>query len=657
MIEAPQSFSFSDSSPTNTVTLRQTFGIYPNFIQAIACDLEQVCQRYHVCAILYQMDATMISNFPNGVRKTITYHVYYTALDDCRIDNVFYDELLGHLTGTLRMSPYVSQVFLQSLRLGFNKPDARVDNLIERYGLHTQHDVLDEIRQLVLNLTQEQRRRIETIVAKNATFNAILPNMLLLNVTNCIQQESLSIKYADTQDQKTLLDLGCDVSTSSTIDDDIEDNDDADDDDNAIEIGDIAAADNSSSNDQKFKRFMPEIDFNQHYYYCSYGGRSVVVVEANIQLGVFNTLILKNLIAFFLVLTMEVDQLHIVLYIEKSRFQQFSKTRILGKILQYRIRNSSFELSDELRIDYDIDMNVPRLYGTAPLVVANTRYIKDSFKSKIKATQMYLIVCGRALRRFMTDWSCICKILRILMSPYDGNTFYHVLVYIHDADVHFLYDYLPKHGLDGEPCRCSNADKARDLATLPHAQKLWLLRPCVELQFHTHFDWTILKISNDFARRPDAKNLFQLYDVFESGKLKIARLLDTKVFKSSIENLATYKFFSETGLLYPFQHEELYALTLVKMYRVVYRCILLPLTKLDKVTAKSLLPSKYQLTSAFIDDPLTPTTSVRGPQSARNLKSVENSDKMFDTKVINVTMLMNSYNLCGSESIENSIKM
>nr|QXE96919.1 hypothetical protein [Drosophila-associated salivary gland hypertrophy virus] len=169
-----------------------------------------------------------------------------------------------------------------------------------------------------------------------------------------------------------------------------------------------------------------------------------------------------------------------------------------------------------------------------------------------------------------------------------------------------------------------------------------------------------MKIHNDFLRRPQALNIFKLYDIYETGKLKIAHLLDTKVFKTTIENMTTFKFYNETGLLYPFQtsgHEELYIYTLIKMTRIVYRCIVLPLTKLERLTSKNLLPSKYLLTYAFIDDPLTPTTSVRGPQSTRNLKSIESSDRMYDTKVINVTMLMNSFNLCGSESIENSIRL
>lgn len=168
----------------------------------------------------------------------------------------------------------------------------------------------------------------------------------------------------------------------------------------------------------------------------------------------------------------------------------------------------------------------------------------------------------------------------------------------------------------------------------------------------------MLKIHNDFVRRPRASNIFRLYDIYEGGKLKIAHLLESKVFKTTIENITTFKFYHETGLLYPFQasgHEELYIYTLIKMTRIVYRCIVLPLTKLEKLNAKQLLPSKYPLTYAFIDDPLTPTTSVRGPQSTRNLKSIESSERLFDTKVINVTMLMNSFNLCGSESVENSI--
>lgn len=660
LVEAPRHFAFTQPY-VNRLTLRQTFNLYPNFIQYIAVDLEKILQTYRVVSILYSLDSTKMNNFPNGSKQTITYYIYYTTLDDCIIDNVFYDELLTHLTKKLGMSYYVAQVFLQALRHGFNKPDKRIDSIVNEFKLKTQHDDLEEIRHLILNLSLEQKIKIETLVAKNSTFNSILPNMLLLNVTNCIQQESLSIKHSDGKDDMEYEHIA--VSNGVNGSDIDNNNNDDDDDDYDANEGDCTKMDidlNKEINDdaKRFKTYIPHTEFHQHNYYCSYG--SVVIVEADIQLSVFHNLIIKNLIAAFWVKRMYVDQLHIYMYIDKSKFNLLSKIRICGKILQYKIHQINYNIDlDQVPINYNIDMNVQQLYSTAPLVMANIKMLKDSFKTKLKVIQLYVVVCEQKLHKLMTEWRCICKIIRIITSPFNKNTFYHTQIHIHEHDIDFIYRYLPNIGLDGTPCKCIANDKANTML-LPHSQKLWQMRSCIELLYHTHFDWTILKIHNDLVRRPNANNIFKLYDVYDSGKLRIAHLLETKVFKTAIENLTTFRLYNQTGLLFPFQtsgYEQLYTYTLIKMTRVVYRCIAMPLIKLERLSTKSLLPSKYILTYSFIDDPLTPTISVRGPQSTRNLKSIETSGKMFDTKVINVTMLMNSFNLCGSESNENKIKV
>lgn len=645
--EAPRTFKF-DKPTVNRTTFRQTINLYPNFIQKIANDLEYICQQYNVVAILYRDDTTMMNNFSNGVHKDITYYVYYTNMNDCIIDNVFYDELLHHLTTNMKMSYYVAQVYLQALRIGYNKQDPRIESLITKYNLPTSADKLDDIRTRILNMTTSQKEKIEINVAKNSTYNSILPNMILLNVTNCTQQESLSIKH-DASDAKNNYQLPPSTSEEVLEKMDIDDN---------IEEDDVVSKYDISHDQCKFKSYTKNIEFQQHYHYCSYG--RVFIVEADMQRSVFDSLILKNLILAFFITESVVDQLHVFLYIDKNRFEQFSKIRIHGKILQYA-RQTEFNLNIELsNIYYNIDFNIPRLFSAAPLVIAQTRNIKESFKTKVKSIQIYLIVCSTALHKILSDWICVCKILRVITSPYGGNVLFHAVIFINENDTDFLYTYLPDNGLDNTPCVCSRQTAVRRPEKLPHSQKLWLSRPCIEILFHTHFDWTILKIQSDFMRRQHAQNIFCLYDIYDTSKSRIAQLLESKVFKATIENMTTFKFFNETGLLYPFDktgQEEVYIHILMRMTRIVYRCIVMPLLKLEKLTPKNLLPSKFMLTCAFIDDPLTPTTSVRGPQSTRNLKSIEVQDKMFDTRVINVTMLMNSFNLCGSESIENSIKM
>lgn len=648
LVEVPDSFKFVNAT-VNHLSLRQTINLYPNFIQKIANELERLYKSYRIVAILYNTRMTMMNNFPNGVHKNITYYVYYTTMDDCVIDNVFYEELLNHLTDNLKMSYYVAQVFLQSLRHGFNKPDERISSIVSNYGLRTRHDDLDEIRRLVLNLSAEQKRKIEMFVAKNSTFDSILPNMLLLNVTNCIQQESLSIKHADAKNDTTENEFASSSSLPACSSDGYENEDD-----------EAPAQQQPQHIEHKFRSYTPHMEFQQHFYYCSYG--SVVIVDADMRMATFNSLILKNIVLAFLVAEKKVDQIHVYLYIDERKFDQFSKIHIHGKILQFRRHNNFVIDTRSLQISYSIDMSLPYLYSTAPLVIAHAlKSTKETFKSKVKAIQLYLIVCTRLLHKILGDWNCICKVLRIIASPYDSSVFYHVLVFINDNDTDFLYEYLPAHGMDNSPCRCSASTQHQPPPIrLPHSQKLWQSRPCVEILFHTHFDWTLLKIHNDFMRRPAALNIFQLYDVYETGKSRIAHLLESKVFKATIDNLTTFKFFHETGLLYPFEtsgHEELYIYTLIKMTRIVYRCFVLPLTKLDRLTSRKLLPSKFPLTYAFIDDPLTPTTSVRGPQSTRNLKSVESTERLFDTKVINVTMLMNSFNLCGSEDSQNAMQI
>lgn len=752
LLEAPSYFKFIRETDVNKISFNQSLNIFPNFFQYIANDLELLYRSCQVVAILYHIDTTMMNNFPNGTKKTITYYTYYTTMDDCIIDNIFYDELIHHLVGKMKMSAYVAQVFLQSLRQGFNKPDTRIDALVHNYNIQTHHDNLADIRRRVLNLSQEQKCCIETLVAKNSTFNAILPNMLLLNVTNCIQQESLSIKYADnkmdmndieihennnisspssslSKNEKTKKQLKkrqihniiandtwhnniTETNKSKTkltkqsgqniadktfeqlsrmdIDDDNAANDDNNNNNDYNAVNDditnlettttnVQSSTTTTTNKLNFQTYIKNMELQQHWYYCSYG--NVVIVEAKILMSTFNNLIMKNIVLAFIVKSIEVDQLDIFLYIDKEKFNQFSKIHIRGKILQYKICNKNYYIdTKEIAISYNIDMKIPILYSTAPLVIANTKTLKETFRSKIKLIQMYLIVCEQSLHKILNDWKCICKILRTIISPYNNQAvFHHILVYINDSDTDFLYSYLPEHGMNNQPCKCTifssintaatdddddhemiNNNKNTDVTKLPHSQKLWYIRPCIEILFHTHFDWTMLKIHADFLRRPTATNIFQLYDIYEGGKLKIAQLLETKVFKATIENMTTFKFFNETNILYPFHasgHEELYIYTLIKMTRIVYRCIVLPLTKLEKFTTKNLLPSKYILTYAFIDDPLTPTTSVRGPQSTRNLKSIESLERKFDTKVINVTMLMNSFNLCGSESIENTIKI
>lgn len=681
LLEAPK--HFSPAANSSVLTLRQSYNIFPNFIQCIAADLEKICRRYRIVAILYQTDSVMMNNFPNGTEKTITYYVYYTSLEDCHIDDVFFGELLQHLTTKLGMSYYVAQVFLQSLRHGFNKPDARVDALVRDHKLNTEHDNLEEIRRLVLQLRPDQKRKIEMLVHRNSTFNAILPNMLLLNVTNCIQQDSLSIKHDTTKANKAASSSSSSsvssltsIATTNTSKDGTDDEDEngEDDNDDIFSLTSTTSSSSSSSSDDiKFRTYVDGIELLQHHYYCSYG--DCVVVEADIQLSVFNKLIMKNLIAAFLIKSIRVDQLHCFLYIDVDKFSLFSKVRVHGKILQYKIRNQRFNPCT-VDISYNIQMHVPHLYGAAPLIIGNTKTLNETFKSKIKVVQMYLIVCENLLRRILAQWNCICKIVRVLASPYtESAVFYHILIYVHETNIDFLYRYLPANGLGCGPCKCtpSLSFALPSTSSLPtHSQQMWYMRPCAEILFHTHFDWTVAKIHNDYVRycrqfvdgNADNANvdIFRLYDIHETGNsLSIAHLLETKVFKATIENMTTFRFFNETGLLYPFSttgHEELYIYTLIKMTRIVYRCIVLPLIKMGgRLSTKNLVPSKFSLNFAFIDDPLTPTTSVRGPQTTRNLKSIETSDKVFDTKVINVTMLMNSYNLCGSESVENAIKM
>lgn len=442
VVEAP--YKLPITATINQCSFHQSLNIYPNFLQHISRQLEQTYQQYStVCAILYRIHTRMMNNFPNGIKHTITYYVYYTNMDDCRIDDVFYDELLHHLVVNMKMSSYVSQVFLQSLRNGFNKPDHRIDGLCRNYNLATHHDNLQEIRRLVLNLSPEQKRKIETIVTRNSTFNAILPNMLLLNVTNCIQQESLSIKHSSENGGSTSR-----LSIPKDSDNEEEDNNDE------LEDESMTTVTDTDTNVGTFRSYIPDMEIQQHCYYCSYG--NVVIVEANIQQNVFQNLITKNIIAAFLVNKVYVDQLHIFLYIAKDKFEQFSKIRIQGKILQYKIHNNNYFLdAQNIAIFYNIDYQIPQLYSTASMVIANTQSLKETFKSKTKIIQIYLICCGRLLHRFMQDWNCICKILRIITSPFDSTkVFYHCLVYIHESDTDFLYDYLPKHGFDTDPCHC-----------------------------------------------------------------------------------------------------------------------------------------------------------------------------------------------------------
>lgn len=673
LFEAPSQYKFVKDT-VNYASLRQSLNIYPNFIQQISIQLEELYKTYNnIVCILYRSESIMMNNFPNGVKNNITYYIYHTDLYDCKIDDTFYDELLSHLVDNVKMTPYVSQVFLQSLRNGFNKHDPRINDTIAEYNLQTHHDDLDEIKRMVLNLRSDQKQRIETLVSKNSTFNSILPNMLLLNVTNCIQQESLSIKHSDSLKSENVQLNAAPSSSSSlpTIEMDDDDNMDFDvgNDDvtssstSIVPPPSASASSSSSSNGECSDKFMSYINhctkFKQHYYYCSYG--DVVIVEAHIQLSTFNSLVLKNIIlAFWVNKHVGVDQLHVYLYIDAKKFKYFSKIHIRGKILQYVVRKECYALNPEkTQIHYNIDFGEAKIFSTASMVVTNVRLSKDTFKPKIKAIQVYLIVCRLKLHIILSEWNCICKIIRIVTSPFNSkNVFYHTIVYINEYDVDFLYEFLPDIGMNSTPCLCNGTHYSAD-EKLPHSQKLWLTRPCVEILFHTHFDWTILKINSDFYRKPYAADIYKLYDIFEAGKTKDAKLLNSPVFRATIENLTTFKFFHETGLLYPFEssgREELYIYTLIKMMRIVYRCLVLPLSKLEKLTLKTLIPSKFVFTYAFIDDPLTPTTSVRGPQSTRNLKSIESSERMFDTKVINVTMLMNSFNLCGSEDIENSIK-
>lgn len=668
LIEVPRTFVFRNKNTVNFTSLRQTTAcVYPNFVQKIAIDLERLAQQYNIVAILYKNESTIMNNFPNGAQNNITYYVYYTNLYDCMIDNVFYDELLTHLVRKVKMTPYAAQVFLHALRNGFNKPEPRIESLIDEHSLKTQPDSLDEIRQLVLNLRADQKDKIETLIAKNSTFNSILPNMLLLKVTNCTQQESLSIKHSSTSSstssavpvvaQKQRMDLDGD--------DEDEDNEEMDYEDGSTTTTattTTAAPLAMDTLSEKIVSFDSECkQFKQHYYYCSYG--EVEIVEARIQMSTFNTLVLKNIIVAFVVKAkIDVDSIHCYLYVDVNKFKYFSKLRVQGKILQFK-RHKRYTIDPLVTpLRYDIDFDERKIFfSSASIVIEHLKASKDAFKPKIKTIKMYLVVCENKLHRILSAWSCICKIIRVITSPFnEQSVFYHVLLFVNEYDTDLLYDFLPDNGMDNTPCPCHDNVSVRSNIKLPHAQKLWLARPCIEMLFHTHFDWTILKIQSDFQRRPDCVDIFRLYDIFESGKTKIAKLLDAQVFKVTIENLTTFKFYNETGLLYPFEasgHEELYVYTLLKMTRIVYRCILLPLTKLERLTAKNLIPSKYPLTYAFIDDPLTPTTSVRGPQSTRNLKSVEDSERMFDTKVINVTMLMNSFNLCGSEDIENTIKI
>lgn len=713
LLEVPPSFKFDRPENCNCVELHQSLNLYPNFIQKIARDLERLYKTHKIVAILYRCNTTMANNFPNGIKRQITYYVYYTTMDDCVIDDMFYDQLLTHLTGKLGMSYYVAQVFLQSLRHGYNKPDQRIDNLINKYQLQTHSDNLADIRQRVLNLTSEQKRKIETLVTKNSTFNSILPNMLLLNVTNCTQQESLSIKYMESKNgndhtmPQPSQQQPPPPQPPNDDDDDVDDVNDYDDivEDNGNEeysdiisttIDDIVTTTTSSQQQQqhigdanmKFKSYLggcrndANFNFQQHTYYCSYMCGKCVIVSINITHVTFNMLIMRNIALAFYIVSTTVGHMNVYFYIDKSKFDQFAKIRIRGKILQYTIHDDNFSLDPRnVEINYRggaaaainfTGRKLEKLFSTAPLVVLNTKSMKDSFKTKIKIIQLYLIVCKTKLHCILENWNCICKVLRIITSPYNnGKVFYHILIYINELDTEFLYNYLPTNGMDNSPCLCDDDDDddanegaaastATNILKLTHSQKLWLSRPCIDILFHTHFDWTIMQIHNDFLRRPNSRNIFRLYDVFETGKLEIAHLLETKVFKATIENLTTFKFFHETGFLYPSEtsgYEEMYIYTLIKMARIVYRCIVLPLSKMETLVAKTLIPSKFPLTYNFIDDPLTPTTSVRGPQSTRNLKSIESSDRLFDTKVINVTMLTNSFNLCGSESSENTINM
>lgn len=659
LIQVPRSFKF-DKSYVNHITFRQSNNLYPNFLQIISTALEQLYKQYNIVAILYNEDTIIMHNFPNGTQKHITYYVYYTTMDDCLIDNIFYDELLEHLVTNVKLSYYESQVFLQSLRQGFNKPDTRIQNIIESFKLKTRSDNLNEIRSRILNLNVQQKNQIQKLVAKNSTFNSILPNMLLLNVTNCIQQESLSIKHANSKTDKNASSLngGCGGTMKNSpnkIICDMEEYNNNDESDHDLEMK-IQTTNNTQ---QMFKSYIHENDFQQHVYYCSYG--EVKIIETHINVSTFNNLITRNIICGFYVKTIKIDQMHVFLYVNIDKFSIFSKIRIHGKILQYTIHGNYNINPQKQLISYEIDFKIPKFYSTAPLIIANTNFVKDSFKPKVKIIQLYLIVCPRILHKILHEWICVCKINRIITSPYYGNIFYHILLYINDADTSFIYDFLPDNGVNVTACRCySDTSRTFDNTKIPHSQKLWQTRPCVEILFHTHFDWTIMKIHDDFVRKSYATNIFQLYDIFETGKNKIATLLESKIFKVSIENLTTFKFFQETGILYPFEvsgHEELYIYTLIKMTRIVYRCIVLPLIKIEKLSVKNLISSKFALSYIFIDDPLTPTTSVRGPQSTRNLKSVENVENFFDTKVINVTMLMNSFNLCGSDNIKNQIKL
>lgn len=644
----------------NTISFRHS-EFHPNFIAQIAPVLQQQINIGRpIRALLFYKDSTLLHTFDNGMSSRIMYYAYATNEAELAIDNFIFDELRTYLKSTNTMSDFILDVFLATIHNGFIQPDERVENILSKVNLPAEHDNIERLRNAILSMPHSKLVSIGNMISKNASFGSMLPNMLLMTETNCAQQESLSIKY-DSSSSKSK-DQTTQAVTPTKYDDDMDEVTSKDDDDDYDEEEEVCG----DATVENFHTYSMDVgfEFKNNHYYCSYHGVQLFVVETTITQTLLRILIQKNFVIAYRVIWSKLDAVCVWLYVNEEKSKQFINMKYKRELIQFtRIEHEDVADASLLQYRYDSSMSAGgNLYSAAILKVKLFTIPKDSFNMKNKLVEIYVVVCPQLLQRILLNWHCIAKIVRTVTCPIRKINFLHVILYVDSTSVsemQLLTDFLPKNG---EMCRCA-WDEEENTRMYKHAEQLWLTRPCSQIMFHTYFHWIIERINQQLQQRlqtqPDGVNLFQLYDINETDERgRIANLLEHRTFKVAIKNMVTFRFYHSSGSLYPIDTErhELYILTTMKVTRIIYKCVVKNILKLDKFTPKTIVSSKFTFHNTTADDPLTPAVSERAPQYMRNIVNTRNPSQSYSTNVINVCMLMNSYNLCGSEAVENEIK-
>ncbi|AMB48718.1 nucleocapsid protein [Glossina pallidipes salivary gland hypertrophy virus] len=611
--------------------IRKTNAIAANIYDSMVMywvQIEKIPIEYLHC-IIYSSKNKLLSSFSNGQQEEINMIAYYWS----NSEQIRLNEILVNAKPILLkkgMPADCVDIYLQSLSHGLMGKNENVEKLKEKYNLtNVKADDISILKSRLENLSDTQINRICASIYKTKVNQTIMPNALLFNESNRVQQQSLSIKK------------------SSFINDN--------DDNNFENYHIVRNGDNL------------DINLQVHHAYVATSNK-FYIVQMCINMQRLEMLILKNLIVAIKFITIELPYYYVQLLINSDFFFEFSLLNNKGVIYQFVIIDNNF-IRPNIYFYNDFNLNCKEWQSIIPLQLKKMSLTKETLTGNTTRIEIYGIFCKRILCKLMNNYDVIVFIKRIIRYPLNENIcFYHAILYIDKRNLIILSEFLPYEGMIS--CNQCEQFANENVTTITHA--IWTTRLCCEILYHTYFDWIYAALQDELInwqeKYPDKKcsNLCELFaEDYSDHQLRIAHLIKKPIFQIYLKNIINFKYIRGYNDLYPTNSEDIlsYVLITMKMHANLTRDLIIPLLEINdekKFTSTLMRNNIFKIKMTEFDGnndgPLLSATSVRSCERMRNaVPNKDNNGGLWQTNIVNLSMLLNNYPLSANDSYNNCI--